>query len=75
VLGCGRHKCPERCHRGPCDETCRLVITKSCRCGGLKKEVCILYSTFVKDRIIKNAKLSLDFRDNTSIGSLNAKIK
>uniref|UniRef100_A0A0A9CQN6 RING-type domain-containing protein n=1 Tax=Arundo donax TaxID=35708 RepID=A0A0A9CQN6_ARUDO len=39
VLGCGRHRCPERCHRGPCDETCRLVITKSCRCGGLKKEV------------------------------------
>nr|CAB3472083.1 unnamed protein product [Digitaria exilis] len=32
-------RCPERCHRGPCDETCRLVITKSCRCGGLKKEV------------------------------------
>uniref|UniRef100_A0A0E0BXF8 RING-type domain-containing protein n=1 Tax=Oryza meridionalis TaxID=40149 RepID=A0A0E0BXF8_9ORYZ len=39
VLGCGRHKCPERCHRGSCVETCRLVITKSCRCGGLKKEV------------------------------------
>nr|CAB3476177.1 unnamed protein product [Digitaria exilis] len=39
VLGCGRHRCPERCHRGPCDETCRLVITKSCRCGGLKKQV------------------------------------
>ncbi|KAF0920747.1 hypothetical protein E2562_036831 [Oryza meyeriana var. granulata] len=39
VLGCRRHKCPERCHRGLCVETCRLVITKSCRCGGLKKEV------------------------------------
>ncbi|XP_048562308.1 NF-X1-type zinc finger protein NFXL2 isoform X2 [Triticum urartu] len=39
VLGCGRHKCPERCHRGPCDVTCRLVIKKSCRCGVLKKEL------------------------------------
>uniref|UniRef100_A0A0D9UX14 RING-type domain-containing protein n=1 Tax=Leersia perrieri TaxID=77586 RepID=A0A0D9UX14_9ORYZ len=39
VLGCGRHKCHERCHRGLCVETCRLVITKSCRCGCLKKEV------------------------------------
>ncbi|AQK90343.1 sequence-specific DNA binding transcription factor [Zea mays] len=39
VLGCGRHRCPERCHRGPCDGTCRLVVTKACRCGGLKKEV------------------------------------
>ncbi|OEL35980.1 NF-X1-type zinc finger protein NFXL2 [Dichanthelium oligosanthes] len=45
LLGCGRHRCPERCHRGPCDETCRLVIIKACRCGGLKKEVCILCST------------------------------
>ncbi|EMS48479.1 NF-X1-type zinc finger protein NFXL2 [Triticum urartu] len=41
VLGCGRHKCPERCHRGPCDVTCRLVIKKSCRCGVLKKEAYI----------------------------------
>ncbi|KAJ8769421.1 hypothetical protein K2173_002911 [Erythroxylum novogranatense] len=38
-LSCGYHRCPERCHRGPCLETCRLVVTKSCRCGGLKKEV------------------------------------
>ena len=51
------------------------MITKSCRCGGLKKEVCILYSTFVKDKIMKNAKLSLDFRDSMSINSLNMKIK
>ncbi|XP_073001752.1 NF-X1-type zinc finger protein NFXL2 isoform X1 [Typha latifolia] len=39
LLTCGRHQCPERCHRGPCAETCRTVIVKSCRCGGLRKEV------------------------------------
>ncbi|KAJ4761444.1 NF-X1-type zinc finger protein NFXL2 [Rhynchospora pubera] len=38
-LKCGRHKCPERCHRGPCVETCRTVVIKSCKCGGSKKEV------------------------------------
>ncbi|KAK9700013.1 hypothetical protein RND81_08G211100 [Saponaria officinalis] len=38
-LSCGRHRCPDRCHRRACEETCRIVITKSCRCGGLKKQV------------------------------------
>ncbi|XP_057523198.1 NF-X1-type zinc finger protein NFXL2 isoform X2 [Amaranthus tricolor] len=38
-LTCGRHRCPERCHRGSCVETCRNVITKSCRCGSLKKQI------------------------------------
>ncbi|KAF5752574.1 putative nuclear transcription factor X-box binding [Tripterygium wilfordii] len=39
LLGCRLHQCPERCHRGPCVETCRIVVRKACRCGGLKKEV------------------------------------
>ncbi|XP_022742209.1 NF-X1-type zinc finger protein NFXL2 isoform X2 [Durio zibethinus] len=39
LLNCGFHRCPERCHKGPCVETCRIVVKKSCRCGGLKKEV------------------------------------
>ncbi|XP_058075009.1 NF-X1-type zinc finger protein NFXL2 isoform X2 [Magnolia sinica] len=39
MLSCGLHRCPERCHRGPCVETCRTVVMKSCRCGSLKKEV------------------------------------
>ncbi|XP_051138149.1 NF-X1-type zinc finger protein NFXL2 [Andrographis paniculata] len=39
LLSCGYHRCPERCHRGPCIETCRTVVTKSCRCGSLKKQV------------------------------------
>ncbi|KAK8939380.1 NF-X1-type zinc finger protein NFXL2 [Platanthera guangdongensis] len=38
-LGCGLHRCPERCHRGFCAETCRTVVLKACRCGSLKKEV------------------------------------
>nr|AAW22876.1 unknown [Solanum lycopersicum] len=38
MLSCGFHRCPERCHRGPCVETCRLVVTKSCRCGSYKKQ-------------------------------------
>ncbi|XP_010543727.1 PREDICTED: NF-X1-type zinc finger protein NFXL2 isoform X2 [Tarenaya hassleriana] len=39
LLACGYHRCPDRCHRGPCLETCRIVVTKSCRCGGLRKQV------------------------------------
>ncbi|CAI0443634.1 unnamed protein product [Linum tenue] len=39
MLSCGFHKCHERCHRGQCAETCRMVVFKSCRCGSLKKEV------------------------------------
>ncbi|KAE9465208.1 hypothetical protein C3L33_02889, partial [Rhododendron williamsianum] len=39
MLSCGYHRCPERCHRGPCVETCRVVVVKSCRCGSLKKEI------------------------------------
>ncbi|GFP87793.1 nf-x1-type zinc finger protein nfxl2 [Phtheirospermum japonicum] len=39
VLSCGYHSCHERCHRGPCIETCRIMVTKSCRCGSLKKQV------------------------------------
>ncbi|KAF9596944.1 hypothetical protein IFM89_014523 [Coptis chinensis] len=39
MLSCGFHRCPERCHRGSCVETCRTVVMKSCRCGSLKKEV------------------------------------
>lgn len=41
MLSCGYHRCPERCHRGPCIETCRTVVRKSCRCGSLKKEVSV----------------------------------
>ncbi|KAL3837753.1 hypothetical protein ACJIZ3_022344 [Penstemon smallii] len=39
ILSCRFHKCPERCHRGSCIETCRTVVTKSCRCGSLKKQI------------------------------------
>lgn len=44
LLACGFHVCPERCHRGQCIETCRTVVFKSCRCGGLRKEVRIVHS-------------------------------
>ncbi|XP_071934502.1 NF-X1-type zinc finger protein NFXL2-like [Coffea arabica] len=39
LLSCGFHRCPERCHRGPCIETCRTVVTKSCRCGSARKQI------------------------------------
>ncbi|XP_020522415.1 NF-X1-type zinc finger protein NFXL2 isoform X2 [Amborella trichopoda] len=39
MLNCGFHRCPERCHHGPCVDTCRIVMTKSCRCGSLRKQV------------------------------------
>lgn len=61
VLGCGYHRCPERCHRGPCLETCRIVVTKSCRCGGTKKQVkeslfdtewCFIVKSYVNGKIL-----------------------
>eukprot|EP01018_Ginkgo_biloba_P000730 Gb_02007 [translate_table: standard] len=39
MLHCAMHRCPERCHSGPCISTCRTVTSKSCRCGSLKKQV------------------------------------
>ncbi|GAQ89009.1 hypothetical protein KFL_004790030 [Klebsormidium nitens] len=39
LLACGRHACPERCHVGPCVETCRVMTDKACRCGSLRKQV------------------------------------
>lgn len=39
TLPCGYHRCHERCHRGQCMETCRIVVKKSCRCGSLRKDV------------------------------------
>ncbi|KAK2388048.1 NF-X1-type zinc finger protein NFXL1 [Trifolium repens] len=39
MLPCGYHRCHERCHRGQCMETCRIVVRKCCRCGSLKKDV------------------------------------
>ncbi|XP_023752902.1 NF-X1-type zinc finger protein NFXL2 [Lactuca sativa] len=38
-LMCRIHSCPERCHRGLCVESCRIVVMKSCKCGSLKKQV------------------------------------
>ncbi|CAM6091314.1 unnamed protein product [Calypogeia fissa] len=39
TLGCSLHKCQERCHSGFCNSTCRVILTKACHCGGLKKQV------------------------------------
>ncbi|KAH9702514.1 NF-X1-type zinc finger protein NFXL2 [Citrus sinensis] len=39
MLSCRIHRCHDRCHRGPCIGTCRMVIAKLCRCRSLKKEV------------------------------------
>ncbi|XP_048589157.1 NF-X1-type zinc finger protein NFXL1 isoform X2 [Nematostella vectensis] len=37
-LSCGRHKCTQRCHQGPCGP-CRQFVTKQCRCGKREKNV------------------------------------
>ncbi|KAJ3694945.1 hypothetical protein LUZ60_000322 [Juncus effusus] len=39
LLKCARHKCHERCHKGACVETCRIMVVKGCKCGGSRKEV------------------------------------
>ncbi|OIW07741.1 hypothetical protein TanjilG_11899 [Lupinus angustifolius] len=39
MLSCGYHRCPERCHRGQCAETCRTVVKKWCRCGSHRKDI------------------------------------
>ncbi|KAH9702512.1 NF-X1-type zinc finger protein NFXL2 [Citrus sinensis] len=43
MLSCRIHRCHDRCHRGPCIGTCRMVIAKLCRCRSLKKEMDHLY--------------------------------
>lgn len=39
TLPCGAHACEDRCHHGPCPSTCRAMITKSCECGRMQKDV------------------------------------
>ncbi|XP_059063722.1 NF-X1-type zinc finger protein NFXL2 isoform X2 [Cryptomeria japonica] len=39
MLRCSLHRCPDRCHSGPCVDTCRIVTVKFCRCGSSRKEV------------------------------------
>ncbi len=33
LLSCGVHACHERCHTGPCPQTCRETVVRSCECG------------------------------------------
>lgn len=33
LLSCGVHVCHERCHTGPCPQTCRETVVRSCECG------------------------------------------
>jgi NF-X1-type zinc finger protein NFXL1 len=37
LLACGLHFCSERCHTGPCPQTCRTTVEKPCRCGRVTK--------------------------------------
>uniref|UniRef100_A0A1D1Z7N7 NF-X1-type zinc finger protein NFXL2 n=1 Tax=Anthurium amnicola TaxID=1678845 RepID=A0A1D1Z7N7_9ARAE len=55
ILSCNIHRCPERCHQGPCVETCRNVLVKFCRCGGLKKEV-PCYQDLICERKCQNLR-------------------
>ncbi|KAL3132442.1 hypothetical protein ABBQ32_008998 [Trebouxia sp. C0010 RCD-2024] len=37
LLVCGRHRCAERCHPGPCTPLCRAMLNKGCACGKTHK--------------------------------------
>jgi NF-X1-type zinc finger protein NFXL1 len=38
-MACG-HRCPRRCHRGPCeDDPCMFTVKKKCECGKMSKTV------------------------------------
>lgn len=39
LLQCSLHRCQERCHTGSCNNVCRVVTLKICRCGSFRKEV------------------------------------
>ncbi|GAB4819935.1 hypothetical protein N2152v2_006981 [Parachlorella kessleri] len=39
LLSCGIHRCVERCHAGPCPQTCRGLVEKTCACGKTTKVV------------------------------------
>ncbi|XP_052893444.1 NF-X1-type zinc finger protein NFXL1 [Anopheles moucheti] len=38
LLACEQHRCPERCHQGPCGK-CLELVPKVCRCGSTKKAI------------------------------------
>lgn len=39
VLDCGVHRCEDRCHVGPCTQTCRALVEKTCHCGKTTRTV------------------------------------
>jgi NF-X1-type zinc finger protein NFXL1 len=39
LLSCGAHRCVERCHAGPCPQTCRSKVEKTCGCGRTSRAV------------------------------------
>ena len=39
LLSCRVHYCAERCHVGPCPQTCRTAVEKSCNCGRMTRTV------------------------------------
>jgi NF-X1-type zinc finger protein NFXL1 len=39
VLSCGVHHCAERCHTGPCPQTCRTTVEKTCLCGRMTRTI------------------------------------
>ncbi|XP_065059234.1 NF-X1-type zinc finger protein NFXL1-like [Rhopilema esculentum] len=56
-LECGRHKCHWQCHTGQC-ETCRQIVTKTCRCGKCSKELpcCQLFTCDFKCTRMRNCQ-------------------
>ena len=55
LLECGGHYCHRQCHNGPC-ETCRQIVTKTCRCGKCSKELpcCQIFTCDFKCTKIRN---------------------
>ncbi len=49
VLACGVHHCTERCHTGPCPQTCRTTVEKTCLCGRMTKTI-LCQETFKCER-------------------------
>lgn len=39
ILACGVHHCTERCHIGPCPQTCRTHVEKTCSCGRMIRTI------------------------------------
>uniref|UniRef100_A0A0A9XL54 Transcriptional repressor NF-X1 n=1 Tax=Lygus hesperus TaxID=30085 RepID=A0A0A9XL54_LYGHE len=76
LLSCGKHRCTELCHEGPCP-ICPEVITETCFCGSdHRKTVCgTVAPTNVKENDSESSKDKNERKGGYSCGKKCAKMR